>query len=236
MNYLYHYKKLVRRAISDNRVKLKKSHKNYIYYESHHIIPKSLGGTNVSSNIVLLTAREHFVAHILLVKICEKRYGRFHKNTYKMIVSSNRQKLNSKNSYVYERNKLKLSECMRVNNPMNNPEYRKRMADAKRGKMFKIKNKNPKGPWNKGKITGPISQEIKDKMSNSRKGIKKKQEHKNSISLANKGIPKSKEHKLNISKFYLGTKWMNNGSISKQIQPTDLEKMISVGWKYGRLK
>lgn len=39
------------------------------YGENHHIIPKSLGGTNEKANIVRLTAREHALAHILLVRI-----------------------------------------------------------------------------------------------------------------------------------------------------------------------
>ena len=39
------------------------------YVERHHIIPKSLGGSNKKENIVALTAREHFVCHRLLVKM-----------------------------------------------------------------------------------------------------------------------------------------------------------------------
>lgn len=43
---------------------------NYIgYTEKHHIIPKSLGGSNNKLNIVRLTAREHFVCHLLLTKM-----------------------------------------------------------------------------------------------------------------------------------------------------------------------
>ena len=41
------------------------------YVERHHIVPKSLGGTNEKSNLVRLTAREHLVAHMLLVKFVE---------------------------------------------------------------------------------------------------------------------------------------------------------------------
>lgn len=39
------------------------------YYEKHHIIPTSLGGKNVATNIIKLTAREHFIAHRLLTKM-----------------------------------------------------------------------------------------------------------------------------------------------------------------------
>jgi hypothetical protein len=49
--------------------------KNAVYFEGHHIIPKYLGGTGSSSkglynsNIVYLTAREHFLAHWLFWRI-----------------------------------------------------------------------------------------------------------------------------------------------------------------------
>lgn len=38
-------------------------------FERHHIIPKSLGGSDDKDNIVALTPREHFVAHILLARM-----------------------------------------------------------------------------------------------------------------------------------------------------------------------
>lgn len=40
-----------------------------IYTEKHHIIPKSLNGSNESNNLVNLTAREHFICHRLLTKM-----------------------------------------------------------------------------------------------------------------------------------------------------------------------
>lgn len=36
------------------------------YTEAHHILPRSLGGTDDKENLVLFTAREHYVAHKLL--------------------------------------------------------------------------------------------------------------------------------------------------------------------------
>ena len=39
------------------------------YTEQHHIIPKAEGGNNKKSNLVNLTAREHYIAHWLLFKL-----------------------------------------------------------------------------------------------------------------------------------------------------------------------
>lgn len=39
------------------------------YTEQHHILPRSLGGTDDSENLVYLTAREHFIVHWLLTKM-----------------------------------------------------------------------------------------------------------------------------------------------------------------------
>jgi 5-methylcytosine-specific restriction endonuclease McrA len=65
------------------------------YVEKHHIVPKSLGGTNEKSNLVSLTAREHFVCHRLLTKmtIGESKYKMIHAswrlaNTNKAIINS----------------------------------------------------------------------------------------------------------------------------------------------------
>lgn len=40
-----------------------------LYSEKHHIKPKCMGGDDSEENLVVLTAREHFLAHYLLVKI-----------------------------------------------------------------------------------------------------------------------------------------------------------------------
>lgn len=41
------------------------------YNEKHHIIPRSMGGSDASWNIVRLSLREHYICHQLLVKIYE---------------------------------------------------------------------------------------------------------------------------------------------------------------------
>ena len=39
------------------------------YSEKHHVIPACLGGSNSLENVVSLTAREHFICHLLLTKM-----------------------------------------------------------------------------------------------------------------------------------------------------------------------
>lgn len=38
-------------------------------FEKHHVIPKSMGGTDKKENVVNLTVRQHFVCHRLLTKM-----------------------------------------------------------------------------------------------------------------------------------------------------------------------
>jgi len=44
------------------------------YFERHHIIPKCLDGELSPSNIVKLTAREHFICHLLLIKMVDDKH------------------------------------------------------------------------------------------------------------------------------------------------------------------
>lgn len=60
MDYQKHYNTLIERA--RNRVLMG-------YFETHHVVPKCLSGTDNASNLVDLTAEEHYVAHQLLIKI-----------------------------------------------------------------------------------------------------------------------------------------------------------------------
>lgn len=39
------------------------------YTETHHIVPRCLGGADDQSNLIVLTAKQHFVCHLLLTKM-----------------------------------------------------------------------------------------------------------------------------------------------------------------------
>lgn len=58
-------------AVYDNLIRTRKDRVLVadMYYEKHHILPKSLGGSDFPENLVKLTAREHYLAHLLLWKI-----------------------------------------------------------------------------------------------------------------------------------------------------------------------
>lgn len=70
MNYRKVYMRIILHAKSEENLGIRKRG-NGKYYEAHHILPKSLFPNWIKrkSNIVLLTAREHFFCHQLLTKI-----------------------------------------------------------------------------------------------------------------------------------------------------------------------
>ena len=47
-----------------------------VYTEKHHIVPRHKGGTNDSSNMVVVTYRQHVLLHLLLWKAYENPYDK----------------------------------------------------------------------------------------------------------------------------------------------------------------
>lgn len=112
MNYLKVYCNLIRKAEQRSYTK-KKAKELGVYVEGHHTFPKSIFGPN--KRIVYLTAREHYIAHALLEKVCIKRYGTNHYRTHKMTYAFwclNSQKSKNKylNSYFYKSLRERYSE------------------------------------------------------------------------------------------------------------------------------
>ena len=98
MNYQRIYASIVLRAQSEC-VERSNKRKAGFYYEVHHLIPKSLGGTNDKYNLAILTSKEHFICHWLLVKI----YPVGHIGHNKMLYALWRMRSNpnGKNSFRY---------------------------------------------------------------------------------------------------------------------------------------
>lgn len=60
---------MVYETIYNNLIEKRKLSPPTGYTEKHHIIPRTFGGSDDNTNIIVLTAREHFIAHYLLLKM-----------------------------------------------------------------------------------------------------------------------------------------------------------------------
>ena len=110
--YTKWYFNIIEKANKENRSKYKG-----VYYEEHHIIPRSLAGTDEYSNLVLLTAREHYICHLLLVKMVKTKAYQV-KMTYAFFRFKG-----YGNSHLFERFKNEYSKTTRGE---NNPSYGKK--------------------------------------------------------------------------------------------------------------
>jgi len=199
------------------------------YTEKHHIIPKSLGGTNSKDNIVVLTAKEHFICHRLLTKMVEGEAKR------KMVYAAYMM-LRGKNRYVpcgrvYQFLKEQLALA---NKERPGPNLRKKLSDEWKKKIKdsftdsrreqisnsrKGKATRPKGSFevtdetrkkmskargSKGTRFGPHSEETKAKCREARAKQVFTEETYQKRSFAMKGRPKSEEHKQKISEAHKG--------------------------------
>ena len=191
------------------------------YVENHHIIPRSEGGPDNNDNIVALTAREHYICHLLLAKIY---------NDYKMLSAvvfmqckTKRQKRDFKfNSHLYEQIRkdfsIKNSEAHKGKQAWNkgipqSEEAKKKNSEAHKGKPSHLKGKH-------------LTAETKAKLSAARKGKKFKplsDEHKKAISDGNKGRKCANK----------GKRWVNDGNKNSYIL---IGEELPPGFVYGRIK
>lgn len=80
------------------------------YTEIHHIIPRSLGGTDESTNLVKLSLRKHFICHLLLTKMVDDTKS-LHKMLHALKMMSKTRRINS---YIYEKMKIKFKDLKYV--------------------------------------------------------------------------------------------------------------------------
>ena len=160
MDYKKIYQDLMeaRLSVKSERIVEKR---NGSYFERHHILPLSLGGDKSyalgSGNIVLLTAREHYIAHRMLWLIYKTREMGF--AFHKMVFSESPLQERRFDSKAYEAAKLALSECQRGE---NNPMF---------GKTSWMKGKEPA---NKGKKLGPRPDMVGDNNPSKREDVRAK--------------------------------------------------------------
>jgi len=67
--YTKWYNNIISSAKARNVRSKKQAKEIFGYSENHHIIPRSIGGSDLKENMVFLTAKEHFCVHLLLVRM-----------------------------------------------------------------------------------------------------------------------------------------------------------------------
>lgn len=114
----YRYLKLNYKRIYDSIVNNRIKNKYEGYTESHHILPKSLGGSDEKTNLVDLTAREHYICHLLLTKMFDKDTPEYFKmlKAYNMMCNakSNQERDYKINSRLYESLRKDFSKALSI--------------------------------------------------------------------------------------------------------------------------
>lgn len=187
MNYSKIYNQLVDRAKSENRVK-----GGDVYYEAHHIIPECLGGEGrvtdwrFHPNIVLLTAREHFLCHWLLHEIYptnKKLATAFH---IMCRVSNSYQNRYTPSSRIVEYAKLQMKAAKK--NFKHSEESKRKISEAGRGRHQSKETTDKRvATRRKGDNYAHLKTEKSKKESSlRRKGFKASEETRKKITEANK--------------------------------------------------
>ena len=90
--------------------------RNLEYSEKHHIIPKCMNGTNHKSNLIKLTAREHYIAHWILWKAYPTHLSltsAFLQMTHKNVKDKNKQDIKPITGRAYHYLKKELYDMMK---------------------------------------------------------------------------------------------------------------------------
>ena len=182
MDYNFHYNKLI-------ETRKKRIIQNDVYYEKHHIIPRSTGGSDDPNNIVILTAREHFIAHWLLYRM----YSNNESITYAFWMMSCRFKNFS--SIAYEEAKKNFSE--NVKRRKHSQETKDKISQKRKatGNHWKGKHHSEEGKANisfgrknDNRTVNPLTEKSRcEKISESHTGKTKTDSHKENIRLAKIG-------------------------------------------------
>lgn len=133
MNYRKIYDKII-----ENR-KLNPIPKG-VYTEVHHIIPRSIGGSDEKDNLIRLSAREHFVCHLLLSEMYPKETFEWYKLNHAFLYMCTKGSLNERyvNSRIYELKKHDMRISLSWNQSGNkNSQYGKRKDVTTKEKIKK---------------------------------------------------------------------------------------------------
>jgi hypothetical protein len=145
------------------------------YTEKHHIIPKCkpFCGLIIKDNLVILTAREHYICHLLLLKMCKDPKGKA-KMYHAFRMMGNSFNLGRSKNKNYEFFRKSFSKSI---SGENHPNFGKKTPHSEETKQNMRKPHSPRTPEHrlnlsisgKGKKK-PHTKEHRQNLSNSLKG------------------------------------------------------------------
>ena len=224
---------------------LKKSKDHYGEYENHHIIPRACNGSNNKSNIVCLTIREHYIAHLLLAFIYK---GTIYESRMLKAISymkfggstSMRRKFSRFNSHLYEQLAMK---GRKTGNRLHSIKGYVHITNGVLNKMIhpnKLSHYLENG-WRRGQ-----SQKISS-ITRKRRGYKFKNTYFVTNGICNLRIPNDQKipagfvkgrtfNCSHLSKNPTATrhKWMNKNGSLIHISESQIQKYIDMGYQLGR--
>ena len=175
------------------------------YSEIHHILPRSLGGSDDKSNLTNLTAREHFICHWLLTKIYpsgEEHWKMI--NAFRMMRAENSRQTRYKTKitarvYAYLKEEYSILQSSRVSGE-NNPNF---------GKHWTQEQKDAHSKKIKGRVQ-PLEEKLKQVQS----------------MIGKKRLPFNEEWKINLSKNHKSKQPGFNGTMSDETKQKMREKAL----------
>ena len=179
------------------------------YTERHHIVPRSLGGANTKDNLVNLSARQHFVAHLLLTKMTEgEARSKMLWALHRMAFSKNAHHERRFTSAEYAMVRKIFAEHVRASQKGRtfSEETLTKMRESSRKRWDRVASGLEHHPTTKGyrykqtkkrKQTGPLSAETRAKMA--------------------------------------AVRWMSHDNFApKRVRPDDIAAHQLTGWRFGR--
>ncbi len=156
------------------------------YTERHHILPRSLGGTNKSDNLVRLTYREHYLAHWLLIKFTN---GLFLRKMKHALAQMGYQTVGERQIASWRFEVARKAHVSALVGKKHSEESRRKMSLSSKGRVISVAQRVAMSLARKGKPGTPHTDASRLK-----------------ISLGNSGKPRSLEHRNSISKTLTGRK------------------------------
>mgnify|MGYP003987445577 FL=1 len=202
-----------------------------ISYHNHHILPKSLGGTNDPDNCVLLTLFEHYAVHRLLTKMLVG------KARSKMAFALMRFGVDHFESDEEKRDAL--DEFSKLLRGKNNPFYGRKHSQKTKDLISKNHGMRGKGCYDIWVEKHGIDRanELRAKM------IKKRSKSLMGTKNGAFGVPRTNAQKKSQAEKISGKnhhtfgktyKWIKKQNLEKQVETKDAEGFLDKGWQYGR--